>query len=231
MNKKCDPLSSAATVRRLVAAGCPMPGEIQQERQRDLTIEVSRPQATIAYDMHAGAEYVFGVRITNRSYSCLVLQEFRCRLPWPAQVLLLGDPRSYSPECENYRLESGRKFRCEDVLNHRVRENGGLEPGESFEGLLLAYTMFDRISSEYLHGETATARVCVFDQYCREHRVELEILIDRSATMRPLKPCPRGQGLFEPREASKSQSSLDSFTVTNSMKPGAPTAEAETPGD
>lgn len=123
MNKKCDPLSSAATGRRLVAAGCPMPGEIQQERQRDLIIEVSRPQATIAYDMHAGAEYVFGVRITNRSYSCLVLQEFRCRLPWPAQVLLLGDPRSHSPECENYRLESGRKFQCEDVAqSSRSRE-------------------------------------------------------------------------------------------------------------
>jgi hypothetical protein len=116
------------------------------------------------------------------------------------------------------------------VLNHRVRENGRLEPGESFEGLLLAFTMFDRISSEYLHGETATARVWAIDQYCRKHQAELEILVDRSATMRPLKLRPRGQGLFEPQEASKSPSSLDSFTVANSMKARALTAEAETPG-
>jgi hypothetical protein len=193
-----------------------MPLEIEQEWQPDLLIEVSKPQVTIAYDMRAGTEYVFGVRITNRSYSLLVVQEVRCRLPWSAQVLFPGDPRSYTPECENYRLQSGRKFRYEDVLNHRVRESGRLEPGKSFEGLLLAYTMFDRISSEYLHGETAIARVSVIDQHFRKHRAELEILIDRTATMRPLKLLPRGRGLFEPREASKSRSALDFFTEANS---------------
>jgi hypothetical protein len=125
MNKKCDPLSTVAMVRRLVVAGCPMPYEIEQHTQPDLMIEVSRPEETIAYDMRAGAEYVFGLRITNRSYASLVLQEVRCRLPWPAKVLFPGDPRTYMPECENYRLESGRKFRCEDVLNHRVRRTEG----------------------------------------------------------------------------------------------------------
>ncbi len=145
-------------------------------------------------------------------------------------VLFPVDPRSYTLECETYRLEGGRKFRCEDVLNHRVRENGGLEPGQSVEGLLLAYTMFDRISPEYLHGETAIATVWVVDQHCRKHRAELEILIDRSATMWPLKPRPRGQSLFAPKEANESQSSLDSFTVANSMKAPALAPEVKTPG-
>jgi hypothetical protein len=215
MRKKSNP--SFHLARRLVAAGCPMPIEIEQERQPDLTIEVSRPQVTIAYDMRAGAEYVFGVRITNQSYSVLMLQEIRCRLPWRAKVIFPGDPRRYRPECENYRLESGRKFRCEDVLNHRVRENGSLEPGESFEGILLAYTMFDRISFEYLHGETAMAMFWIIDQHCRKHRADLEISIDRSATIRSFKPRPRGQGLFEPQEPSNRQSSLDSFIVVNSI--------------
>ncbi len=89
MNKKCDPLSGVAAVRRLVAAGCPMPFEIEQEQQPDLMIEVSRPQITIAYDMSAGTEHVFGLRITNRSYSFLVLQELTCRLPWPARSFFL----------------------------------------------------------------------------------------------------------------------------------------------
>jgi hypothetical protein len=208
-----------------------MPIEIKQERQPDLTIEVSRPQVTVAYDMRAGAEYVFGVRITNQSYSVLMLQEVRCCFPWRAEVIFPGDPRRYRPECENYRLESGRKFRCEDVLNHRVRENGSLEPGESFEGILLAYTMFNHISSDYLHGETAMARVWIIDQHCRKHRADLEISIDRSATIRSFKPRPRGQGLFEPQEPSNGQSSLDVFSVANSIKAGALRAEVERSGE
>src|SRR5437763_7715662 len=123
MKKKGESLSRVAMARRLVAAGCPMPLEIEQEQQPDLAIEVSRPQVTIAYDMRAGTEYVFGIRITNCSYSVLLLQQVRCRVPWPAQVVFLGDPRSYRPECENYQLQSGRIFRYEDVLNARLREN------------------------------------------------------------------------------------------------------------
>jgi hypothetical protein len=65
MKKKGESLSRVAMARRLVAAGCPMPLEIEQEQQPDLAIEVSRPQVTIAYDMHAGTEYVFGIRITK----------------------------------------------------------------------------------------------------------------------------------------------------------------------
>ena len=209
--KKCDPLLRVAAVKRLVAAGCPMPFETAQEQQPDLLIEVSRPQLTIAYDMRAGTEYVFGIRITNQSYASLVLQGFRCRLPWSANILFPGDPRIYMPEREYYRLESGRKFRCEDVLNHRVRENGRLEPGDSFEGLLVAYTMFDRISPEYLQGDTAIARLWGIDQYCRKHRAELEILIDRNATMRSLRYSPRKHGLLVARGASETQCSLDFF--------------------
>ena len=207
--KKYDPLLRVAAVKRLVAAGCPMPFETGQEQRPDLLIEVSRPQLTIAYDMRAGTEYVFGVRITNQSYASLVLQRFRCRLPWSANVLFPGDPRIYMPEREYYRLESGRKFRCEDVLNHRVRENGRLEPGDSFEGLLVAYTMFDRISPEYLHGDTAIARLWGIDQYSRKHRAELEIFIDRNATMRSVCYRPRKHGLVEARAASEIQYSLD----------------------
>jgi hypothetical protein len=165
------------------------------------------------------------------SYSVLLLQEVRCRVPWPAQVLFLGDPRSYRPECENYQLQSGRIFRYEDVLNHRLRENGRLEPRESLEGLLLAYTMFDRISFDYLHGETAIARLWVVDQHCRKHRAELEISIDRSATIRLFKRRPRGQGLFELQEGSKTRPSLNSLTVADSIKARALRAEVENRAD
>lgn len=117
--------------------------------------------------------------------------------------MFLGDPRIYTPECESYRLESGRKFPYDDVLNWRVGDKGVLQPGANIEGLLLAYTMFTRISPDYLHGETAPAELFVIDQLEREHSSDVEILIDRTATMRPFVRRPRGQGLFDRAEETK----------------------------
>lgn len=186
----------AALQQRLLAAGCPMPSLTGPESPRDVTIEVSKPEITIAYDMRAGTEYVFGVRITNHSYSRLVLQRFRARLPWVARLYWPGDPRIYTPERKAYRLESGRKFPCNEVLNHRVREHGVLGPGGSSEGVLLAYTMFDRIPFDHPHGTIAPARLFVIDQFGRKHRSEVEILIDRTATMPALASVRRGTGLY-----------------------------------
>jgi hypothetical protein len=89
-----------------------------------------------------------------------------------------------------YRLDSGRTFPCDQVLNHRVGEFGAIEPGESLEGILLAYTMYDRV--DYLHGEVAPASIFVIDQFGRKHRSEIEILIDRTATLPPFIRRPRG---------------------------------------
>lgn len=47
-----------AIIRRLRAAGCPMPFREKNERPVDLTIEVNRPELTKSYAIRAGAEYV-----------------------------------------------------------------------------------------------------------------------------------------------------------------------------
>jgi hypothetical protein len=197
MKTKCVSSSDTALFQRLLAAGCPTPFHMEQESQRDLTIEVSRPEVTIAYDGRAGTEYVFGVRVRNHSYSSLVLQEFRGRPPWFGRLLWLGDPRIHMPEREVYRLGSGREFPCNQVLNHCVQERGALGPGASLEGVLLAYTMFHRIPFEFLQGETAPVSLFVVDQYGRKHRSEIEILVDRTATMRPLIRNPSRRSLFD----------------------------------
>lgn len=111
-------------LRRLRAAGCPLPSEDERNGITDLTIEVSRPELTRCYALRAGAEYVFGLRITNHTYGSLVLQRFAGRMDWPAALIFPVDPRIYMPETQVYRLESGRKFPCADVLNHRVGERG-----------------------------------------------------------------------------------------------------------
>jgi hypothetical protein len=56
--------------------------------------------------------------------------------------------------------------------------------------------MFTRISPEYLHGETAMAELFLIDQYDREHCSELEVRVDRTATMRPFVRRPEREGLF-----------------------------------
>ncbi len=195
MKNRCSPV----VIRRLLANGCPMPSEDPDERQPDLRIEISRPEITIAYDGRTGSEYVFGVRVTNCSYSRLELQEYRERLEWAAQLFWLGDPRVHMPENNFYRLESGREFPHEQVLNHRLRAQGALKPGESIEGILLAYSLFDRIPFDYIHGVKASATLSVMDQYGRRHRSPIELSVDRRATMpaRVFSLRPRGTGLFD----------------------------------
>jgi len=181
---------------RLRAAGWSSASPARPEWLHDLVIQVSKPELTVAYDGRAGTEYVFSVRVTNHSYSSLMVQEFRARFPWRAYLYWPGDPRIYTPEREVYRLESGRNFPCDEVLNHRLGERGVLNSGESMEGLLLAYTMFDRILPDCMHGTTAPVRLFAKDQFGRKHRSEIEISIDRSATMRQMFLRSRGTGLY-----------------------------------
>jgi hypothetical protein len=136
-----------------------------------------------AYDRRAGTDYVFAVRITNHSYALLVLQEFRAHLPWRGRVQFFEDPRRYTPEKKVYRLASGHEFPYDEVLNHRIHLQGLLEPRQSLEGLLLAHTISHRIPFEILHGTIAPAELCAVDQFGREHHSEIEITIDRSATL------------------------------------------------
>ena len=197
MKKKSSFSNNAALLKRLRSAGYPLLSARRRERPHDLIIEISQPELTVAYDCRAGVEYVFSVRVINRSYARLSVQRYGGVMPWRAHLLWPGDPRVYLPEREGYRLESGRTFPYGKVLNHRVRERGELQPGESMEGLLIAYTMFERISFNYLHGDMAQARLFVVDQFGRKHRSDLEILADRSATMQPLSLKPMGSGLYE----------------------------------
>jgi hypothetical protein len=169
---------------------------VRRERPHDLIIEVSQPELTVAYDGRAGTEYVFSVRVTNHSYVRLTVLRYGAVMPWRGHLLWPGDPRVYTPEREVYRLESGRTFPCDKVLNHHVRERGELKPGESIEGILIAYTMFDRISFDYMHATLAPARLFAVDQFARKHRSDFEILVDRSATMPPMSLKPMGMGLY-----------------------------------
>jgi hypothetical protein len=194
-----------AIVRRLRAAGCPMPFGEKNERPVDLTIEVNRPELTKAYAIRAGAEYVFAVRITNHAYRPLVFQRFAGRMDWPAALIFPVDPRIHMPETQVYRLESGRKFPYTEVLNHHVGERGILDPGKSIEGILLAYTMLREIPKYYFHDWSAPAQLSIIDQFGRRHVSFIDISVDRTANIRPGMPIQRPRkGLFDTSELKAS---------------------------
>lgn len=193
-----DQAADIALTRRLRAAGVPTPADLSSDPPRDLIIEVARPEITVAYDLRGGGvEFAFALRITNRSYARLILERFRASLPWNGVVLWRGDPRISSPEKTVYRLENGREFSCEKILNYHTGELGMLEPGGYLEGFLLGYTLFDGIPYDYFHGEKAPADLCVVDQFDRPHWAEIKMLIDRTATMRPIRPAGSRSTLFD----------------------------------
>ncbi|HZC22586.1 MAG TPA: hypothetical protein VE866_04545 [Candidatus Binatia bacterium] len=196
---KKDHSVDKASTRRLRAAGCPIPADHDSEPERDLIIEVAQPETTIAYDVPGGGvELVFGLRITNQSYVPLMVEGFRASLPWSRPVLWRGDPSVSSPETTAYRLGNGRELPCTKILNYRTGEAGMLEPGGGcLEGFLLGYILFDRIPTAYIHGSNAPADLCVVDHFGRPHWAEIEMLIDRAATMPPARPAGSKSTLFD----------------------------------
>jgi len=124
-------------IRRLRAAGCPMPEDCEDDPMPGLVAVVSRPKMTRVYVIPGWAEYVLPVRITNHSYDCLEVQKFECNSCWPTRLIGQPGPRICGPGKPAYRLPgSGRTFPYESVLNHR---RGRINPGDSMEGILLAF--------------------------------------------------------------------------------------------
>lgn len=84
--------------------------------------------------------------------------------PWKDKNLTwLGDPRRYDLRQMAYRMPGGRKILYDSVLNHRILE-AELEPGYRYEGMLAAFSIQTRISTDYLHGECFPMRLALIDQ-------------------------------------------------------------------
>jgi hypothetical protein len=92
-------------------------------------------------------------------------------------------------------MKSGRKIPYESVLNHRIRKME-LEPENCYEGVLLAWSIWTRISTDYLHGETFPMDIALIDQFGRSHLSVIEVRVDRSATIRMPDFTKTGTGLY-----------------------------------
>lgn len=184
MLKNRKSLMDEGRIRRLLAVGCPVSSETHSSRPADIVVEVRKPERTQASDFRFSTEYILDLRIRNTSFVRLKVQEFQCHPDWKdRRFTRLGDPRLYRPGQQEYRMPSGRKIPYESVLNHRLSDME-VEPGKSYEGMFLAWSMWTRISTNYLHGETFPMRIVLTDQFGRRHRSLIEVQVDRSATMR-----------------------------------------------
>jgi hypothetical protein len=156
-----------ARIRRLLAVGCPVPGEDHDSLAPDLVVEVCNPERTEALDFRASTEYFLDLKIKNTSLVRLKVEDLKGFPPWrDKNFTWLVDPRLYTPHQKAYVTESGRKFPYESVLNHRIRKME-LEPGDCCEGMLLAWSIWTRISTDYLHRETFPNANCI-DRSVRE---------------------------------------------------------------
>jgi hypothetical protein len=171
-----------ARIRRLLAVGCPVPAEDHISRAPDLIVEVRNPERTEALDFQCSTEYILDLRIKNTSFARLKVEDVKAFPPWKDENFTwLVDPRLYTPDQKAYVMESGRKIPYESVLNHRIRKME-LEPGDCYEGMLLAWSIWTRISTDYLHRETFPMHIALIDQYRRSHLSVIEVRVDRSAT-------------------------------------------------
>src|SRR5580765_5404112 len=84
MAKNRKVLPTESQIRRLLAAGCPVPYGPETPAQPDLTFEVVRPPENTIFEVRfrGGTEFIFYGRIVNNSYRVLQMVELWCRLPW-----------------------------------------------------------------------------------------------------------------------------------------------------
>ncbi len=116
------------------------------------------------------------------------------------------DPRICRPEKPAYRLPgSGRTFPYESVLNDRIGRAGRINPGDSTEGIVLAFRR-ERFPDECLAGPLISAELSIVDQYGRQHVSEIEVEVDRTAIINSLKnslklTSRQGLGLYDTSES------------------------------
>lgn len=188
-------------IRRLRDAGCPTPEDCEDDPMPGVRIGVGRPEITRVYVMPGWTEYVLALRVTNRSFTRLEVQEFKCRFFWRVQLIGPMAPRIQGPEIRKYRLPgSGKQFPYELVINHRTGRSGSINPGDSLEGILLAFRKAPRVPDECLvHPPVIPAELSVVDQHGREHVSQIEVEVDRTDIIKSLRPVRRpGQGLYGP---------------------------------
>lgn len=117
-------------------------------------------------------------------------------------------------------MPSGRKFPAKSVLNHRTGLTGAINPGDTINGFLLAFSR-QQIPDEYLDSFIVPAELALADQFGRTHVSEIELEVDRSGTQKPLRQLKRRSSLFDPVESPDESSAQHPEPESNSAEASA----------
>jgi hypothetical protein len=111
----------------------------------------------------------------------VILQEFDLSSPeWPLNAYILDDPAVSNSACKFYRFFDGEKFYRNEVLNHRVDEEGRLRRGDVMEGVLLAES-FDSVPSKYTDHSSMPLCLSIANQFDEVYEFKVAIPVERIA--------------------------------------------------
>jgi hypothetical protein len=149
--------------------------------------------------MPAACVFVVYLRIVALAPK-VVLQEFDLTSPdWPLNAVILGDPGGSNSANEFYRLLDRTRYHRNEVVNHRLDEEGILRRGDILEGLLLAYSL-DPVPAKYPNWGLMRLCVSITNQFDGVQELAIELPVEHIPA--PVHPRTAHGSLYEGADAS-----------------------------
>jgi hypothetical protein len=166
--------------KELEALGIPLDGEVLEKSQepcRGLWIDQD-PQTphTRLFDTISGGTGVW-ITVWIGVYRIIRVSAVRLDIPWCKQIRWLEDPLRKAPAKYYYSfpVPGTPRFERDAVLNHQLRSNSKLFPGQ-LDGFLLGIGE-EPIPDQYRDREPFEARLSIFDGRNNQYSVDLKLLV------------------------------------------------------
>jgi hypothetical protein len=132
--------------------------------------------------------YVVHIRIVPNLGWPFWISSYRLHLPWEDPSLwLLDDPAEFEPPRNVYWLDGRTSFARNDVLNHCADLERKGSRGHPLQGYLV-WRGEGPIPESYVHGSSVPAFVGIVNQFEREYREPISLVVDRSRRVMPRIP-------------------------------------------
>lgn len=217
-------------VQRLIAGGADLDlSGVAQGRTKRLKItQYPELLATYACGGSGRSFYVVSVRIVAQADK-VVIQHFDLSSPeWDLNAGLLLDPTMDKANAPVYRLGHCASFSRNEVLNHRVDDEGILRRGNVMQGVVLAES-FDSIPKHYVHGSMMRLTISVWDQFDEVHQQGVQAWVEYPESRRPAPGPLRPSSLFEPGESLNTSYGVEETPISPPARQPHATSTAGTP--
>ena len=153
-----------------------------QDRRRRIIIvqQGDRMTNTVFSVKNDHTAFVAQIAVINNSpRSALVIRGFELELLWnDPDFGWLNDPEESERDSYYIPGTDGLTFPREMILNHRTYKEGGLQPGQTIQGLLLGYGGAP-IPEDFNHLDFLTMKLSVLDQDGKQHSEKIHFQIDK----------------------------------------------------